>query len=284
MLPPDIVKKVTRFDFQHETVKYHPKIALTMAKAAKLAYFPPEQVTPFMEQDWQFQTCFFMAQQETQGYIFANDQVIIVSFRGTNALQDWFTNFDIFLPTPDAFGGVHPGFQKALNLVWNMQFPNGAVGLENYLRSLQQEKVRSLWFTGHSLGAALATLATARLREKDIPVYGLYTFGSPRLGDRDFERLFNQDFKSRSFRFVYNNDTVTRVPPRAVNYSHVGAFLYLTSQNEIKTDPFFWLQFLDRMQGRADDFLKPGTDGIKDHRIDGYIDVLAKNLNQSIEL
>jgi triacylglycerol lipase len=284
MLPPDVVKKVTQFDFQHETVKYHPKIALTMAKAAKLAYCSPDQVTSFVQQDWKFKTCLFMSQKETQGYVFANDEVIIVSFRGSNELQDWFTNFNAFPPAKDAFGNVHPGFKKALDLVWNMKFSNGIVGLENLLRSLQQERVRSLWFTGHSLGAALATLATARLREKDMPVYGLYTFGSPRLGDRDFERIFNQDFKSRAFRFVNNNDTVTRVPPRAVNYSHVGAFLYFTSKQEIKTDPFFWLQFLDRVQGRTDEFLKPGTDGIKDHMIDCYLDGLVRNFHQPVDL
>lgn len=42
---------------------------------------------------------------------------------------------------------------------------------------------------------------TARWREADKPVNGLYTFGAPRVGNREFERTFNQDFGARSFRF-----------------------------------------------------------------------------------
>lgn len=87
------------------------------------------------------------------------------------------------------------------------------------------------------MGAALATLAAAYLRDagrhpddpKDKPVNGLYTFGCPRAGNRDFERAFNQDSGARAFRFVNNNDIVTRVPPRELDYSHVGKFLYFSA-------------------------------------------------------
>jgi hypothetical protein len=39
-----------------------------------------------------------------------------------------------------------------------------------------QIKAQSLWLTGHSLGAALATLGMASLGEEGKPVNGLYTF------------------------------------------------------------------------------------------------------------
>ena len=67
----------------------------------------------------------------------------------------------------------------------------------------KQRKGRALWITVHSLGAALATLAVAKLRlEKDEPVNGLYTFGQPRTGDRDFAKNFNADFGNQTFRYV----------------------------------------------------------------------------------
>lgn len=53
---------------------------------------------------------------------------------------------------------------------------------------------------------------------------GLYTFGQPRTGDREFARKPDADFEQQTFRYVNNNDIVTRVPFRAMNYSHVGLF------------------------------------------------------------
>jgi triacylglycerol lipase len=45
-----------------------------------------------------------------------------------------------------------------------------------------------LWVSGHSLGAALATLAAADFAKEGYqPV--TYTMGSPRVGDRDWVKL-----------------------------------------------------------------------------------------------
>ncbi|OUC13023.1 MAG: hypothetical protein B0A82_19210 [Alkalinema sp. CACIAM 70d] len=279
----DILSKVSNFDFQYETAKYHPKIALTLSKASKLAYFEPDEVIPFVKQNWQLNDCQFLNEKETQAYLMMNDQVIIVAFRGSTERDDWFDNFKCVMPVPDAFGKVHPGFRYALDHLWQKSYGKNSKGEElrflDYIKQLQLQNPRSLWFTGHSLGGALATLAAARLREKDIPVYGLYTFGSPRVGDRNFERTFNADFKSKNFRFVNNNDTVTRIPPRELGYSHAGTFLYFTAKGELKSDPYFWLQFLDSVQGSVDDFMKPGLDCINDHCIDLYINNLVANLN-----
>ncbi|MCA9453043.1 MAG: hypothetical protein KC584_10520, partial [Nitrospira sp.] len=72
-----------------------------------------------------------------------------------------------------------------------------------YLDGLKEEKRdRTFWFTGHSLGAALATLAADRYGD----VQGLYTFGSPLVGDEGFAR----DFYVSGYRFVNNNDVVAR--------------------------------------------------------------------------
>jgi triacylglycerol lipase len=89
------------------------------------------------------------------------------------------------------------------------------------------------------LGAALATLAVATCGEEAKPVHGLYTFGQPRVGGKSFARNFDLNFKSRAFRFVNNNDVVTRVPTRAMGYRHVGQVLVFDSSGKIQTDLHF---------------------------------------------
>lgn len=103
-----------------------------------------------------------------------------------------------------------------------------------------------------------ATLAAARWREKDKPVNGLYDFGAPRVGDRVFEHTFDQDSGARNFRFVNNTDLVTRVPLRAMGFSHAGTLLYFTDKGELTADPGWWDAFLNRMQGRIEDLGKMG--------------------------
>ena len=90
---------------------------------------------------------------------------------------------------------------------------------------------RKIWITGHSLGAALATLAADRYRN----VKGLYTYGSPRVGDKDFKK----NFRMNTYRFVNNNDIVTKVPPAGM-YRHVGELRHIDGDGVIrdKTNPW----------------------------------------------
>ena len=136
----------------------------------------------------------------TQGYFASNDQLAILSFRGTEADDplDSLSDLDILLvdehdfrPAPDEAHPairhlaiieelfaprcqVHQGFQKALNEVW--EEVHGCVsGFRN------QHPNAEICFTGHSLGAALATLAFSRFADSRI---SLYTFGCPRVGNQ----------------------------------------------------------------------------------------------------
>jgi hypothetical protein len=77
----------------------------------------------------------------------------------------------------------------------------------------------SILITGHSLGAGLATLAAAALRERHPR---LITFGSPRVGDADFARSIAADSVAR---FVNCCDLVTRVPPEKFDPGHIGPLL-----------------------------------------------------------
>ncbi|MCK7478059.1 MAG: lipase family protein [Candidatus Moduliflexus flocculans] len=97
------------------------------------------------------------------------------------------TNANFWLTDWTNGSKVHRGFKSALEEVWDDLFP--------YLKALQGRGCR-IWMTGHSLGAALATLAADRYGE----VQGVYTFGSPRVGNGRFNGLLDPDLPVRQRR------------------------------------------------------------------------------------
>jgi triacylglycerol lipase len=255
-------------NFQPATALYQGENAVALAAAARLAYSDAASIVQTALQ-WGFPRCRFIERRDTQSFVMANDHAIVVAFRGTepDKLRDWMSDLDTqFADGP--FGRVHNGFWRALLRV--------ADDLDACVAEFQDQG-QSLWVTGHSLGAALATLAAARWREKDKPVNGLYDFGSPRVGDRVFERTFDQDSGARNFRFVNNTDLVTRVPLRAMGFSHAGTMLYFTDKGELSADPGWWDAFLNRMRGRIDDLGKMGPADLKQHAIDRYVELCVKN-------
>ena len=122
--------------------------------------------------------------------------------------DDWKDIFsDVLLKAkPWDVGHAHQGFGKALEPIWKP--------LEGALNLL---KDRPVWFTGHSLGGALATLAAFRRRQHPG---GVYTFGSPRVGNGVFAGSFDGVYMERSVRYVNDHDAVTHVPSEIVAFPH----------------------------------------------------------------
>jgi triacylglycerol lipase len=136
---------------------------------------------------------------------------------------------DITVPRVPFGGGsgtVHSGFLEAFESVWD--------SISKALSGLGVP----IFYGGHSLGAALATLAAARR-----PPEALYTFGSPRVGDSDFAAALSQ---VPAFRVVDGRDVVTEVPPEGLGFSHVGEEHRLSPppRPSLLRHPLLWLRSL----------------------------------------
>ena len=140
-----------------------------------------------------------------------NADVIIVAFRGTRIqdLPDILADIS-FVPALTGNGLVHSGFQNALSAggVWDTAARHVAGIAGN----------QAIWFTGHSLGAALATLARRNYRDRRGRQQALYTFGSPRTGD---QLIYCSGYPGNSYRIVNQQDAVPHVPTPPL-YGHVG--------------------------------------------------------------
>ena len=126
---------------------------------------------------------------------------VVVTFRGTQSIEDWLSNFS-FPQVAHPWGHAEKGFKElydqcsAATKAAVQQAPAGS----------------SVFVAGHSLGSALATLATADLADSGLsPGVSMYNFASPRVGDRSFADRFNGRVASR-WRIVNTEDIVTTVP------------------------------------------------------------------------
>src|ERR1700719_4423801 len=142
-----------------------------------------------------------------------DNKLAVLSFRGTDKDDPTDLADDLnALPQPwQAGGSVHCGFAKALQDVW----PGIAAALPEF-------KEYRLLFTGHSLGAAMATLAST------LQPAVLYTIGSPRAGDQAFADLLQG---LDNHRYVDCCDLVTRVPPEVLGYAHIPGKIYYIDFN-----------------------------------------------------
>jgi hypothetical protein len=146
-------------------------------------------------------------------------QLAVVAFRGTDKddPSDLADDGNALKIPWERGGKVHAGFAGALADVRN-----------DVEKALQGITCRTL-FTGHSLGAALATLL-AGIRTPDA----LYTFGSPLVGDSDFVATLNN---VKNFRYVDCCDIVTRIPPEGLGYAHLGQPYYIAQDRSVTFNP-----------------------------------------------
>ncbi len=134
---------------------------------------------------------------------------------------------------------------------------------------------RSLWFTDHRLGGALAMLAAARVHfdESSLTPEGAYTFGQPRTCDPELADAYDRALKGRTHRFVNNDDVVVQVPPEPL-YAHVAEERYFDAGGRLRArKPGLLGGLADSAKGHALDAaaFRPDADGITDHSMNAYI-------------
>lgn len=205
---------------------YSDRTAALMAKIAMLSYVGFEDAEKKKILDGmlkfgkvkQFET---LCIGETEALVAETDKFVVVAFRGTTSKDDMRTNLQArFNVAKTQIEGrpieVHSGFYAAFRKV------------ESQLRELLATSgTKPIYITGHSLGGALALVASAALGGKPEPgkpalgdrIAAVYTFGAPRVGTHKFAEIV----KAPHYRIVNSGDIVPFVPPIWLRrYVHTG--------------------------------------------------------------
>jgi len=194
----------------------------------------------------------------------AGDQLWI-AFRGTqpNQLNDIKADLDFFREKSDSAGMVHGGFKDEIDELWEEV-------TKELLRNSKLKTPREVYFCGHSLGGAMATIAATR-----YPLAtALFTFGSPRVGGKTFVDTCCVPH----YRFVNNNDLVAKVPPAILGFKHDGVEMYLNSNGKLALGYTSWQDAWDLVKGFVSAWSKlKFFDGLTDHGMDGYIYLVDQN-------
>ncbi|BAZ12571.1 lipase class 3 [Calothrix sp. NIES-4071] len=164
-------------------------------------------------------------------------QDIYVVFRGTANLAEWISNFKFvqqsykqannppLCPTipRTILGEVHRGFYKTyirpdlgnlIDRIYDFNRDDNYNSIRDTIeKTLSNCPANSRVFvTGHSLGGALATIATLHIHLSErIPIKSpiLYSFASPRVGDMNFARNFDN---LECYRIANSEDIVPKIP------------------------------------------------------------------------
>jgi hypothetical protein len=207
---------------------------------------------------------------DVDGFVAANADLIIVSFSGTEPTDvvDLMTDLDA-IPVPGPFerclprkggrvrdGDVHKGFHDSLKAL-DEKDPWWV-----HVEALCAEKERPVYVTGHSLGGALALLAStnhfAKAKNKAARklagdrIRGVYTYGQAMIGDGALAMEAAPLFGDRVYRHVNGPDLGPRLAWFIDEYRHFGTRMaFRVTEDDLRAHWADW-----EWQGRVDAMLK----------------------------
>ncbi len=205
---------------------------------------------------------------DTELFVAANAQALVIAFRGTEAgsLEDWVSNLDN-RAFPHIYGHVHQGFWESLEQVW---LPL----LEQVMRF--EKPTQKVWFCGHSQGGALAMLAARRFLEIGKQVQGVYTYGQPKLGDMLFAANYDSLLRERTFRIYNEDDSVVKNPPKLYQ-AGIGVRLDKNGGFQLEYERLMLESGGDSLLSLLDSLFEYATDGLAAHRMQAYLQRLYKS-------
>jgi len=243
--------------------------SLLFAKLSQIAYMDKKEAKKAVK-PLGFNDVEFYELGGAQAYRFQNTTDIVIACRGTqpNEFNDVKADLKAAPVVAETVGRVHVGFKTEVDELWPM-----------VLEDLKAPGVKNLdvWFTGHSLGAAMTTIMASRCNhDATMPdIDAVFTFGSPRVGWRKYCKSLDVPHA----RWVNNNDIVTRVPLAIMGYVHHGEEHYMNAHG-LERKMTGWQRTKDRWRGIKMGWKTGSIDSFSDHSMVNYIANLEKIIEE----
>ena len=166
---------------------------------------------------------------DVTGYIAVDktNGLTVLAFRGSKSVRNFITDVQFPTVATDLCNGckVSQGFWTS----WLEARDGVLAALKTTAASYPSSKVVVV---GHSLGGAIADLATAEIKKGGTPA-DLYTFGAPRIGGATTSSFISNQGLGNIYRTTHKNDPVPRLPPVPLGFVHVSPEYYITSPNGV---------------------------------------------------
>ena len=169
-----------------------------------------------------------------QAYVVTEMDKIIVAFRDTGSDKRWERILNMltdaratlkkmsFLDDPKLSEiKAHEGFVSEYMLF-----------REKVIEYVDMHPDKEVHVVGHSLGGALATLASFDIASTLDREVNTITFGAPRVGTKDFRDAF-ENLPINLYRVVVANDPIARVPGMLIPYEHVGQLIQIDESGDM---------------------------------------------------
>lgn len=215
--------------------------------------------------------------------LFWNDETLVIAFRGTRESVDWWVSnlkmFPVLLKNCETNSkkvNVHRGFQRTLYYKDKTTKLNSFDAVMKHINDLDLITNRKIVITGHSLGGALATLFSVKLRANtpaivENQLQEIVLFGAPAVGLKKF-KIFYNELHQKTIRIINGSDVVPFTPP--VFYHHIGQELWIR-KNEIKDNKRWIIRLFYALK-------LPMKNFINDHDMKNYMARL-KELEKDIK-
>ena len=240
---------------------FSERTAQLMAKMALLAYQSDPAALARQLTQGGFDLLATYDVNASQGFLARSAHFAVLAFRGSDSFLDWRANLNARaapIKTPRGDVLAHQGFLAAYDSV-GIQI---ASDIERLVPS-----TLGLYMTGHSFGAALAQIASARLERENVAA--CYSYGAPRVGNLAFDRLV----KCPHYRIIHGWDLVTSLPPPLVTpFRHSGDPRLLSSPDQpmLRGDRNALLKVIQTIVGLI--YLLLGNRRLfDDHRMEAYL-------------
>lgn len=151
----------------------------------------------------------------------------MLAFRGSYSVRNWVTDATFPFKNPGLCKGCYAetGF-------WDSWANVRDEILEQVKTAVAQNPDYELVVVGHSLGAAIATLAAADIRGRtEYPFPTLYAYASPRVGNHALAEYITD--QGRNYRFTHADDPVPKLPLLAMGYVHVSPEYWINAPDNV---------------------------------------------------